>query len=214
MREIKCDITEDVLEFIKNVSANTTGYKVYLGGGYLRDKYCGLEPKDVDLFFVPIDNVDKYVPTIPRTFINYRRTSEEIKHMGDRGVDFVQGMFIPHLSTKDVQFIVYKKSMSGEELAEDMDMNINQIMYDIAEDSFICSKDFLEGHEQKTILCLHKFDKERMYKRYVRMETKFPEYSSTGKPELEDKELVEAIVIGVRTGSSSGSSGTCSFADS
>jgi len=181
----KIQIRTDVLKFIEDVAKKTIGYDVYLGGGYLRDLYCGLEPKDIDLFFIPNGN-EKELPILSKTYINYSRSADEIPDMQERGVDKVVGLFAPKLSTCDVQFIVYKKVLSGLDLAKDMDMNINQVMYHVKSKKFFYSIDFLNGHHRMIIECLHQFDQTRMFKRYERMKGKFPSYDVIGQPVFDD----------------------------
>jgi hypothetical protein len=189
----KIQIRTDVLEFIEDVAKKTIGYDVYLGGGYLRDLYCGLEPKDIDLFFIPNGN-DRELPILSKTYINYSRSADEIPDMQERGVDKVVGLFAPKLSTCDVQFIVYKKFLTADELAADMDMNINQCMYHIESKQFFLSKEFVYGHSEMVIQCLHTFDQTRMFKRYERMKGKFPSYGVIGQPVLVEE--MRATILG------------------
>lgn len=194
MNNINLTIPQDILDFLDVVVEKTKGYHVYLGGGFLRDLYfnqvvnkgnpAGVGtyniPKDLDIFFVPNKyyNLGNEIPVIAKTYINYDTLAKDIPDMQERGVDSVRGMFVKGLSTCDVQFIKYGKYFIGpEHLAEDMDMNINQIMYCPANKTFHVAEDFINGHKDKTIKCLHEFDKYRMYKRYKRMMAKFPSYS-------------------------------------
>lgn len=196
-------IREDVLAFIEDVSNKTRGYKVYLGGGYLRDLYCNLEPKDVDLFFVPTSG-EKGIPVLSKTYINYERAAEEIPDMQERGVAKVRGIFVPKLSTCDVQFIIYEKVLDGMELAKDMDMNINQVMYDVETKEFLLSTAFINGHHHCYIECLHTFDQTRMFKRYERMKLKFPSYHVLGQPVFDDYKSDELVAL-VKSRQSTGS---------
>lgn len=196
-------IREDVLAFIEDVSNKTKGYRVYLGGGYLRDLYCNLEPKDVDLFFIPEEG-EKEIPVLSKMYINYERAAEEIPDMQERGVAKVRGLFVPKLSTCDVQFIIYEKVLDGLELAKDMDMNINQVMYDVESKKFHYSLAFLNGHHNWLIECLHQFDQTRMFKRYERMKLKFPKYRVIGQPVFDDyktDQLVSLVISKQSTGS-------------
>ncbi|AHK11506.1 hypothetical protein S140_99 [Shewanella sp. phage 1/40] len=198
MKNINLTIPEDVLLFLEDVSKRTKGYKVYLGGGYLRDMYfnqvvnkgvpAGVGtyniPKDLDIFFVPtvffnIEDTVREIPVLPKTYINFEVLADDVPDMKHRGLDRVRGMFVSTLSTRDVQFIVYEKVLlSSEHLASDMDMNINQIMYDVDNKEFTVTQAFLDGHEDKVIECLQQFDEIRMYERYLRMKKKFPEYET------------------------------------
>lgn len=208
------ELPDDVLSFLDTVASNTKGYNVYLGGGYLRDKYYNeltlrshkevygdnsdfnhcvgiLEPKDLDLFFVCDGTSDKQLPTIEKSYINYDKSSEDIPDMQERGVERVRGLFVPALSTSDVQFIVYHKEMSIGELVEDMDCNINQVMYDPVNKTTNVSDNFIDGHDNEYIEMLHYFDYIRMAKRVHRMSLKFPDYSIYGKWDF--TELVDRV---------------------
>lgn len=187
----------------KDVLSDTTGYDVYLGGGYVRDLYFNklnscddMLPKDVDLFFVP-NGGEKKLPTIVKSFVNYDKEASDIPDMEERGVSSVRGLFVPHLETKDVQFIVYKEPMTQSALASDMDCNVNQIMVDITNFDVVMTEAFEDGHSEKCIEMLHNFDYVRMGKRLARMSDKFPDYEVVG-----DWDLTEfAKVIGEHCGS-------------
>jgi hypothetical protein len=221
----KLDITipKDILDFLDIVVAKTKGYSIYLGGGYLRDLYynsflpenteynlnISLTPKDLDIFFVPDisfnakDNV-RELPVISKSYINYDTLAEDIPDMQERGVARVRGMFLSTLSTPDVQFIVYDKHfVFADQLAQDMDMNINQIMYDPVCRYFYVSDEFLSGHKDKVIECLHKFDETRMYNRYKRMQKKFPNYSVVTDLDMEYYAAIEKIKPKKKSGASS-----------
>lgn len=174
------------------VLSDTTGYDVYLGGGFVRDLYFNeinecddMNPKDVDLFFVPSDGEMK-LPTIVKSYVNYDKSSSEIPDMEERGVDSVRGLFVPWLDTKDVQFIVYKNKMTQEELASDMDCNINQLMVCIDSNTRFATNAFIEGHNEQEIEMLHCFNFIRMGKRLARMSDKFPSYEVVGDWDLSE----------------------------
>jgi len=62
------------------------------------------------------------------------------------------------------RFIAYDKIFLTEvELAADMDMNINQIMYNPSTKKVITTNAFVNGHNNRVIECLHQFDECRMY---------------------------------------------------
>lgn len=215
MQTIKLDIPQDIVDFVNEISERSVGYKVYIGGGYLRDLYYNkhksshewdiLTPKDLDLFVVPDTTVDKDVrPSLwipARGYTNFVKEAWEIPDMQERGVAKVTGMWFSKLSTMDVQFIEYKNSMSSHQLAEDMDMNINQIMYRPMSEDCIVTDAFVEGHENGIIKAMHQYDRVRMYKRYVRMQDKFWSYTEEGKPELDYDETRELALLVAHSGS-------------
>lgn len=173
-----------IVEFLNFVNENTEGYDVYLGGGFLRDtlhRSTGniITPKDVDIFFIPKDKGNKQLPLIPKGYVNYDIDTGDMLHCRDN-VGRVVGWFVKDLEVVDVQFIVYKDTLTLQELVLDMDCNINQIMMPVTgekEPSIYYSKAFKEGHEQHTIEMLHEFDTQRMYERLMRMKSKFPKYA-------------------------------------
>ncbi|CAM0111420.1 nucleotidyltransferase [Vibrio phage 5P1c] len=191
-------IPQDVLNFLNDIVTKTKGYDVYLGGGYLRDLYYNqlhgfgdwrnyhlgegttnqpMAPKDLDIFFIPRVNEDvQELPVLPKTYINYDVAAVDIPNVREN-VKHVRGLFMKTLSTRDIQFIVYDKGMSMRELAEDMDISINQVMYSPDTQLSYMTDAFTNSHEYKTIHMLHKFEISRMIARLKRMEKKFPDYS-------------------------------------
>lgn len=185
-------IPDSVKTLLQQVEDLSEGYDVYLGGGFLRDLYCCVnewdgredlveiffEPKDIDLFFVPNGEPTKTLPTLSKSYINYDKSAEDItEDMAARGVVALRGMMVSGLRpTHDVQFIVYGKQMAMEELASDMDCNINQVMYSLSK-GWYQTDEFTSGHDNQTIQLLHTFDEDRMIARLVRMSRKFDDYS-------------------------------------
>lgn len=204
-------LSPEMETFLEEVNSRTEGYDVYLGGGYYRDHYYNaikfaefkslfkedeaflftqpMTPKDIDLFFVPKENYTgtRTLPTLPKTYINYDKSSVEMPDMEERGVDRVRGLFVPSLSeTSDVQFIVYKKHITQEQLAADMDCNCNQVMFSLETGFRYATEAFYVGHENEEIEMLHTFDYIRMAKRLVRMKNKFPDYDIVGDWDLSE----------------------------
>jgi hypothetical protein len=186
---ININIPEDIKEFVKDISLRVSEeFDVYIGGGFLRDNCKALHPKDLDLFFIPkvIAKTPAQVGYIPaKCYVNYNKNVANMSHTEDmdaRGVSQVVGLFSPKLSTSEVQFIVYKKPMTMEDLAKDFDMNINQIVWCPTLGKVYASPSFTTGHDRRFILCMHEYNKVRMYDRYNRMELKFPDYEVIGKP--------------------------------
>lgn len=174
------------------ILTDSTGYDIYIGGGYVRDLYFNIvnncddmDPKDIDLFFVP-NGGDKKLPTVVKSYVNYDKPSSDIPDMEERGVNSVRGLFVPWLDTKDVQFIEYKDEMTQEQLAADMDCNINQAMICIKSGFPFATDEFIEGHENKEIEMLHHFNFVRMGKRLARMSDKFPDYDVIGDWDLSE----------------------------
>lgn len=197
MKELEVRVEWDVRQFLLKVVEACPDFDIYLGGGYLRDSYYSLknntlfEPKDIDIFFVPKDGIEKDVPVAAAesTFVKYHKAAADISDMEERGVSSLTGLSVHYLSTKEVQFIVYKQFMTQEQLVLDMDMNVNQIMWKPSEhgSTVLASDYFVLGHAEKLIICHHKYDETRMYYRYERMKEIFPTYKVTGQPEEPEK---------------------------
>tara|TARA_R110000850_G_C9927482_1_gene461881 strand:+ start:655 stop:1302 length:648 start_codon:yes stop_codon:yes gene_type:complete len=185
---IEAYIAGDIKELLKGIQEEVIGkFTVYLGGGLLRDGYCGKTPKDVDIVFIPhLGNEGIEVSYLPKKFYcNYNKRVSEMSNTSDmqaRGVTQVVGLFNSRLSTPEVQFIVYEKHLTMEELAADFDINICQVVWSPLEDVFYATDAFIKGHKRKIIECLHDYDKVRTYDRYCRMEAKFSDYQVVGKP--------------------------------
>ena len=192
-------IPQEVLDFIKKLEDNTKGYNIYLAGGYLRDLYVTagkwednlvsmfFEPKDIDLVFIPNGETAKQLPTVERSYVNYDKEASLISEdMAARGVSHLRGLFVPELNTSDVQFIVYDKQLTIKEVAEDMDLGINQVMYNLSQ-GWWHTEYFENNHKNKIIKFYHEFDEARMVDRIVRMKRKFPEYFVDSNLEWEDK---------------------------
>lgn len=186
--DIKSLIKEDVLEFLQKVAVKTKGYDVYLGGGYLRDNYFQeyinkgnilTQPKDLDIFFIP-NNETSFceLPAIEKTYINYDIDARDIPNVRPN-IKHVRGLFNAYLSTRDIQFIVYDKPLTMQQLAEDMDCNLNQIMYNVKTGVGYHTGAFYSGFEDKEIEMLHEFEVERMFGRIQRMMKKFPSFTVT-----------------------------------
>ena len=203
-------IPQDVQDFLVEVVAKTKGYGVYLGGGYLRDIYFNelndvnprlyyprshiqpMTPKDLDIFFIPKPNEDvQELPIVPKTYINYDIDAQDIPNVREN-VKHVRGLFMKTLSTRDIQFIVYDKGMSMRELAEDMDISVNQVMYQPETQLSYMTDAFTNSHEDKTIELLHEFETSRMIARLKRMEKKFPDYTLVHNIPQEEFDLYES----------------------
>lgn len=176
------NIPQEITDLLETLQARSQGYDVYIGGGCLADLYKDIkdgmvkyyQPKDIDVFFTPKQDATLLeLPTIARSYINYDMNSEEIApDMKARGVTTLRGLFVPSLTvTTDVQFIVYGKPITQEEIAADMDCNVNQVMY--SNGRWYHTDAFEDGHDKGVIKMLHHFDEKRMAKRLFRMKEKF-----------------------------------------
>lgn len=185
MKELDIEIPQDIKDFVKEIQEKSEGYHVYIAGGFCRDKYTGLTPKDLDIVMIPLSRENSYIHIPARCYINYNKTTEDVGDSSDmkkRGVKQLIGMFNHSLSTKEVQLIVYDKYLPAHQVAEDMDMNIVQVIWDAKMDRVEATEAFVKGHEDKVIECLHEYDSVRMWHRFLRMESKFPSYKSINKP--------------------------------
>lgn len=192
-------IPEDIISFVEDIQDRVGDkFTVYIGGGMNRDLFCGKTPKDVDIFFVPINGCeDEEVSYIPAgCYVQYNKRTSELNSTGDmkeRGVNQVIGLSNKRLSTTSLQFIVYKSSMTMKELAEDFDITICRAVYCVSTKTYYETLEFYNAHDSKTIVCDKTYDSTRMYERYIRMISKFPDYKVFGMPETPEKykEVVE-----------------------
>lgn len=212
IEQLRTFIPESVKDLLKEVQDNMQEFDVYLGGGYCRDLYCGKQPKDVDIFLIPREGYiwegRDYIPT--ETMVTYRKDTSDVEVASDmeaRGVQGLVGLWCKRLRTTDVQYIIYKKSLTQEELSEDFDINLCQITYCVQSDSIHCTDAFLSGHKDKKIECLHSYDKKRTIARYKRMEKKFPDYEVVGKPKETIVEKTSSI-LSMLSGSSRTNAGS------
>lgn len=142
-------IPYEVKQLLREIEEKSEGYNVYLAGGYLRDLYHEVAsydwshnifdimftPKDIDVIFIPTFGAKEFsLPTIERSYVNYDKPAKDISEdMAARGVTQLRGLFVPKLTTSDVQFIVYGKHMTRQEVAADMDCGINQVVWNESE---------------------------------------------------------------------------------
>lgn len=212
-----------VQDLLVEIKQNMKGYDVYLAGGYLRDQYCELSFKDIDVILTP--NGEERAPTlyIPKGYgTSYNKLCEGNDDMKKRGVEMLVGLYkrtvtkfrsmseivIPERTIQDtteVQYIVYDKPMTIIELAEDMDMNINQVMWSPVkaiiegnEADCYCTEEFFEGHKYETIEFSHWYDNTRMYLRQKRMIEKFPHYYVEDDIDLTESEKIDLAERGER----------------
>jgi hypothetical protein len=194
-------IPEDVAMLLVDIAKMNPNYEVYLGGGYLRDLYCGLIPKDVDVFFSPINNnynldylslkrlpLQPYPNTLKHIYTKSTTSRGWNKNMTDRKICRLVGLQSLLISPNQVQYITYSECFSQQEITLDFDMNICQITWHPLTNKFWWSDEFVEGHKRKYIECLHQYDSIRMWHRYERMESKFPDYLVIGKTDIDSDE--------------------------
>ncbi len=192
-------IAGDVKNFILDIHDRVKNrFDVYIGGGYLRDLDNDLIPKDLDVFFIPKmeDSGEQgYIPS--RCYVNYNKRVTDMTNTSDmeeRGVSQVIGLFNGKLSTPEIQFIVYSSFLTQEELARDFDMNINQINWSPVQGLYL-TDEYTDAHTCEYIECLHKYDELRTFRRFERMEAKFPEYLLINKPSVSVLPTVEQVQI-------------------
>lgn len=184
---VEIEIQNKVAELLNEIKDNVKGYDVYLGGGYLRDQYCELNFKDLDIFLVPNGDKRDLIPYTPKGFsISYTKVCNDNEDMRERGVEALIGLYerTTLASPLQVQYIIYENPMHIMELAEDMDMTINQIMWspvlkeNIDSNMFecYCTDEFVDAHKYEWIEFAHEYDEVRMYCRQKRMKEKFPSY--------------------------------------
>ena len=197
--KVEIKIEDWVRELLLEIKENVKGYDIFLGGGYLRDIYCKLDYKDLDIFLVPSGEKKGISPYKPKGYFElYTKDCEESDDMQVRGVAGLigfrrktlsnQDLTIPNMlnykttiqDTTELQYIIYEDGVIAdiEELAEDMDMTLNQVMWEPSSESdvCICTEEFLKAHRGGWIEFAHEYDELRMYSRQKLMQDKFPSY--------------------------------------
>lgn len=204
--EVEINIEDWVRELLLEIKANMKGYDVYLAGGYLRDLYCNLDYKDIDIFLVPNGEKKGIKPYKPKGYFELYTKECDNDDMSGRGVAGLIG-FAPKFnkdtneynSTKqditELQYIIYEDNVidNVEELCEDMDMTINKVMWlpDEISKTCVCTASFISDHKYQWIEFSHEYDSVRMYCRQKRMQEKFPEYGTIGNIYLTSDQIAE-----------------------
>ena len=194
MEQINIKIDPSVALLVQEISTNVKGYDVYLGGGYLRDSYCELPYKDLDIFLVPNGEDKQLLPYTPKGYgQSYTKCCDEHDDMRKRGVEALIGLYDRNKAAHEVQYIIYNKPMTQVQLAEDMDMGINQIMWKPFTEKSLVTDNFIEGHKYAYIEFMHSYDEIRMHCRQKRMIEKFPcyTYDEVELDEYQKQELFE-----------------------
>lgn len=187
MNKINIEVPTELYGVLTEIEcAVSPKYTIYVAGGFLRDTHGNRPIKDLDIMVVPVDPsdtgyisevstlVDKVASNIfyPENVI----PSQYLEGMKSRGISGVLMGYCRGMSMES-QLIVYGKHMTEEDVANDMDINICQIVlgeYGRA----ICTDAFLEGFQSKTIEVLNGKDNlPREQERLDRIGRKYPEFT-------------------------------------
>lgn len=205
---VEIKIESWVHDLLLEISLNMKGYDVYLGGGYLRDLYCNLDYKDLDIFLVPNGEKKGVRPYKPKGYFELYTKECDNDDMSERGVAGLVGFrykikmdcdLVDYNPSKqdmtEIQYIIYEDDVIDgiEELCVDMDMTINQVMWepDVASNTCYCTEDFIDDHRRGYIDFSHKYDEVRMYCRQKRMQEKFPHYTCLDDIYLSSEQIAE-----------------------
>ncbi|BAV80817.1 hypothetical protein [Vibrio phage RYC] len=170
---------------LEELEKSSRGYDIYLGGGYLRDEFCNenrfsldeklRKPKDIDIFLVPRPEEFLAFPVVRLSLISFDTNTTKLAKVRPN-IQRIVGIDDHAVVPRSVQLIEYKEYMTMEEVAEDMDCNINQVMYSHKEQRAYATPEFYKGHTFKQIEMMAEFEESRMIERILRMKRKFPEY--------------------------------------
>jgi len=205
---VEIEIEDWVRELLLDIKGNMKGYDVYLGGGFLRDKYCDLGYKDLDIFLVPNGEKKGIRPYKPKGYFELYTKECDNDDMSERGVAGLVGFrykvvfdgeWVDYTHTKqditELQYIIYEDDIIDDiqDLCEDMDMTINQVMWipDEESDTCVCTDSFISDHKYKWIEFSHEYDEIRMYCRQKRMKEKFPSYDCSDDIYLSKSQIEE-----------------------
>lgn len=174
---------DTVLKLMRHIESQDSSWRLYIGGGYLRDTEHGVTPKDVDVMVVPDDSL-----TFSDDFYDLVNTQDELKvekcfvdecqYMSDMTKRSVSGLIMCEFNGEPLQFIIYGKKLSQEELTLDMDINICQITCD-SSGLLFTSENYIDGFKNKEIKVLHDYSEKRKHARVQRMLEKYPDFKHT-----------------------------------
>ena len=197
---IDIQVPADVDALLKKIEAACDQYFVVLGGGYLRDKYTGRTPKDLDIFLVPRFNPETSMAAHPGFLgagpewqeVVYDKlkqanlvNSDAMRITGECPAEYVEGManrgllwiFMGHSEdcNMEAQIIIYDHQLDAEALTHDFDFTINQVVR-MTNGKVLCSEEFVSDHEAKRLVNTNQDNEQRCKDRLARMVAKFPDY--------------------------------------
>lgn len=176
---------EQVKELLTIVNELADGeFTAYVAGGYLRDTLNGIQPKDIDIMVVPTGYGDAwdFESLVVDELYGYRTTKlllDECQYMSDMKKRGVCGLFMGNYKDIEVQFIVYNRALTQEEVTLDMDINLCQITMG-ADGIVIESDNFVTGFADSVISLHHEYSEKREKERLDRMLAKYPTFSVRG----------------------------------
>lgn len=184
-------IVEKLLQEIESLFDGEA--RAYVAGGYLRDTEHSIKPKDVDVMIVPSETVSDdpwWIADVLTGLPGYNVTKtliEECYYMSDMSDRGVIALVMGEREGTPLQFIVYGKTLTQEQLVDDMDINICQIAMN-SDGKIHSSAAYAEGFETKTILMMHDYSVKRQVSRLRRMLEKYPDFDA---PQLAEMECAE-----------------------
>lgn len=178
------EVAREILDLLREIE-DVSEYRAFLCGGYLRDTFMGVRPKDLDIMLVPSSEdvdpeseIDEVVWGVRPPLFKEDKRLECIEYLSDMVKRGVCGLIMGESEScgYETQFIIYDKVLTQKELAVDMDMNICQITCNSS--GGIYSTDaFTSGLENKQIQVLHDYSEKRRNQRIERMLAKYPDFT-------------------------------------
>lgn len=172
---------EEVKSIMINIEDLSGGQvKCYLAGGYLRDMTAGLTPKDIDIMVTPnaranFDADDMADVLSDSDFSEEKAITQGCDYMADMSDRGVKGLFIGSWLGNDVQFILYQKNLSQDQVSLDMDIGICQISMN-SDGDIVESENFVNDFADGVVRVYHDYDIGRRIDRVNRMLVKFPTF--------------------------------------
>jgi len=102
---------------------------------------------------------------------------DECQYMSDMSRRGVCGLFMGLYDGSEVQFILYDKYLTQEQVTLDMDINLCQITMN-SDEEIVESDNFIEGFATDTITLHHEYSEKRKQQRIDRMLAKSPTFSA------------------------------------
>lgn len=168
----------EILECVEVACAHDV--KCYVAGGFLRDTMNNIKPKDVDIMVAPqndiFDAFDLSLGLMRTEFHVVKELLEECQYMPDMQTRGVEGLITGEYNGVDVQFILYNKNLTQQQVTGDMDINLCQITMNSAGDIYE-TDNFVRGFADSVISLHHTYSEKRVKQRFDRMLAKYPTFS-------------------------------------
>lgn len=163
------------LKFVRDIEQKYP-VKAYIAGGCLRDHWFGLEPKDIDIFLVPLDVEDIWGLTVELRdnecwSVTNGYLDEDFQEQVTQGEEYITAVF----EYKKYNIILLNEYHTLKAVLADFDFGICMIGMDSAGRMLITEK-FTEDFNSRRLTCYRSRNTERRERRTAKMKAKFPDF--------------------------------------